>query len=435
MFGGIPEYVDCADRLDTYFGNCSEVRICVPIGSSSHDLFADSVADFNLRPVPIGDFYEMFIKGKCNVIAGASTAIAEMILRNEGYTGDYKLGETIFLKEPYSMVTREDDKKWSDFVNWVFRSLLAAEEQNITHNTASKFMTTTVFGEKYKDMFVNAIQAVGNYGDIYRRHMEDFVPRDNLKSNLLNNGSTGLHFAYPLGEPTESPDPIAGSTTHSITKKEGKLRCGIFDREGFGKEIVSTTARRWQGMDADYCYALSASLFEGSTNKVVFVHLANFADSFQALENGLVDVVAGVPLTLEGDVNETSTGKGYTFSIPYFYGDANGPLVQDNVSETPEGALSLVTREDDSQWSDFVFWVVSATFIAEEEYITQKISKDMVGVSAFGPSFVNMHRHTIGAVGNYGEIYSRNVESIVPRQGRNLLNSNPFGPQHWSFFG
>ena len=84
-------------------------------------------------------------------------------------------------------------------------------------------------------------------------------------------------------------------------------------------------------MDADYCYALSASLFEGDTNKVVFVNLTNSVDGFQALDNGLVDVVAGVPLTLEGDVNETSTGKGYTFSIPYFYGDGNSSLVQDNV--------------------------------------------------------------------------------------------------------
>jgi len=93
-----------------------------------------------------------------------------------------------------------------------------------------------------------------------------------------------------------------------------------------------------------------------------------------------------------------------------------------------------VTREDDSQWSDFVFWTISATFIAEEEYITQKMSDEMDGISVFGPSFVEMYRHAIGAVGNYGEIYSRHVESIEPRQGRNLLNTNPFGPQQVSFF-
>mmetsp|Transcript_6684 Transcript_6684/g.8738 ORF Transcript_6684/g.8738 Transcript_6684/m.8738 type:complete len:231 (-) Transcript_6684:48-740(-) len=229
------------------------------------------------------------------------------------------------------MVTREDDKQWSDFVNWVFRSLVAAEEQNITSSTASKFMTTTVFGDKYKDMFVNAIQSVGNYGDIYRRHMERIIPRDSLKPNMLNNGSTGLHFAHLLGNPNKSsPDPIAGSTMHSITKEEGKLRCGIFAREGFGMKYISTTGTRWQGMDADYCYALSASLFEGDIDKVVFVNLTNYADGFQALENGLVDVVAGVPLTLEGDVKEITTGKGYTFSIPYFYGDKSGTLLQDN---------------------------------------------------------------------------------------------------------
>ena len=41
------------------------------------------------------------------------------------------------------------------------------------------------------------------------------------------------------------------------------------------------------------------------------------------------------------------------------------------------------------------------------------------------------------AVGNYGEMYFRNVEdvNIHPRLGsRNMLNSMPFGPQHYPLY-
>mmetsp|Transcript_2794 Transcript_2794/g.4088 ORF Transcript_2794/g.4088 Transcript_2794/m.4088 type:complete len:121 (+) Transcript_2794:11-373(+) len=103
-------------------------------------------------------------------------------------------------------------------------------------------------------------------------------------------------------------------------------------------------------------------------------------------------------------------------------------------STTRDGAIALVTREDDPQWSDFVFWVVMGTFIAEDKLIAKEIFGDMVDVFAFGSNFKGMHRHAISAVGNYGEIYSRSVESIVPRKGRNLLNTNPFGPQLYSYF-
>lgn len=101
----------------------------------------------------------------------------------------------------------------------------------------------------------------------------------------------------------------------------------------------------------------------------------------------------------------------------------------------PSGNLALVTREDDPQWSDFVFWVVSATIIAEERFIVQSMHGDMEEAKVFGPSFRSMLRQVIQAVGNYGEIYDRSIGRLVPRQGRNLLNADPSGPQHFSFFG
>lgn len=96
-------------------------------------------------------------------------------------------------------------------------------------------------------------------------------------------------------------------------------------------------------------------------------------------------------------------------------------------------SIALVTREDDAQWSDFVFWIVSCTFFAEERAITKARSTDMPLVNFFGSNLTGMFQHAISAVGNYGEMFNRTVK--IPRQMRNKLNVNPFGPQQHSLFG
>ena len=96
-----------------------------------------------------------------------------------------------------------------------------------------------------------------------------------------------------------------------------------------------------------------------------------------------------------------------------------------------KGPLALMTREDDPQFSAFVFWIVSIIFAAEEEGYTQNDSNRLPSVNLFGPNFMNMFRHAINSVGNYGEIYERNAQSEIPRGGLNLLNVNLGGPQHY----
>lgn len=80
-------------------------------------------------------------------------------------------------------------------------------------------------------------------------------------------------------------------------------------------------------------------------------------------------------------------------------------------------------------------WVVSAIFYAEEEGITQSAATSMPVVNLFGPLYSRMFRDAIEAVGSYGEIYTRNAEDQIPRGGLNLLNVNPFGPQHYPYPG
>jgi len=92
---------------------------------------------------------------------------------------------------------------------------------------------------------------------------------------------------------------------------------------------------------------------------------------------------------------------------------------------------ALATSQNDEQWSAFVYWVVSCTFYAEEKGITKSRQNQMPIVESFGSDFSRMFRDAILAVGNYGEMYSRNVENVIPRNGRNMLNFDPVGPQHF----
>jgi len=98
--------------------------------------------------------------------------------------------------------------------------------------------------------------------------------------------------------------------------------------------------------------------------------------------------------------------------------------------------LAVVTREDDKQFTSYVFWVMSALFYAEEKGITKENANFMMPVvNLFGPLHRSIFRDAVGAVGSYAEIYDRNVASDIPRGGLNLLNKNLLGPQHYPLPG
>lgn len=90
-----------------------------------------------------------------------------------------------------SIGTRDDDPEWSDMVNWMVQSLLEAEKRGIGKKTAKNFPSTSVFGKEYRHIFQKVVAAIGNYGDLYARHLESILPRSG--SNLINtNRTSGL---------------------------------------------------------------------------------------------------------------------------------------------------------------------------------------------------------------------------------------------------
>ena len=141
----------------------------------------------NIVPIPVtqGQWSSIngLIDGICNVIQGEQYESPEVVVRYYGYEGPYAAGKNAFTKEPLAILTRDGDEEFADFVDSIVQSLLHAEAQNITMETADTFLQTGErFGDEYTDMFRNALGAVGNYAEIYDRHLEPLSSRLKINS-------------------------------------------------------------------------------------------------------------------------------------------------------------------------------------------------------------------------------------------------------------
>ena len=127
---------------------------------------------------------------------------------------DHMIMPEVISKEPLAPLVRHGDNQWKDIVTWVINGLIAAEENGITAANVLKMKETSnnpviqrMLGKSGdtgsylgldKDWLVRAIQAVGNYGEIYDRH---FGPSTKLNiprgvNKLWTKG--GLQYALPI---------------------------------------------------------------------------------------------------------------------------------------------------------------------------------------------------------------------------------------------
>jgi hypothetical protein len=204
------------------------------------------------------------------------------------------------------------------------------------------------------------------------------------------------------------------------------LICGVSSVEvELMNNVLNGTDESIVGLGADYCLALSASLFASDFDRVEIVELSSDDNWLEILDGGEVDVIAGAILDFGSHVtpsNETETGlSGLAFSQPYFYGNDDTNLFSQ--SKSPTSSRAMATSEHDADWSTFVFWVVAASFLAEENEITPNMYTEAPEVKFFGDQFEWMFRGPMLTGVNYGEMYLRNNDTLPPRAEKNLLNS------------
>ena len=139
------------------------------------------------------------------------------------------------------------------------------------------------------------------------------------------------------------------------------------------------------------------------------VSVAKLYDNFM---DGFCNVIAGEQF----DVAESALrGLGYDGNYQY------GLKVH---SKEP---LALVTRQGDAKWSDFVNWVLIGLISAEDRGISQQTADRIPSTEEFDRAFQNGIRNAVSAVGNYAEMYERNLESILPRPVPDRINNGNSG--------
>ena len=158
----------------------------------------------------------------------------------------------------------------------------------------------------------------------------------------------------------------------------------------------------------------------------------NLADYFHA--NGMKYEAVTIETNDEARQNYTSgrcdvyttDASGLAATRSTFSDPQNHIVLPEIISKEP---LGPATRQGDDQWSDIVTWVLNATITAEEKGITQanvdkmKSSKDpevlrLLGVEGSQGKELGLSNdwayNIIKSVGNYGEIFERNIGVNTP---------------------
>ena len=234
-----------------------------------------------------------------------------------GYSDSYEVYTDVLSKELISVVTRDGDSKWSDFVNHMVQSLMTAEELRLSNSNfaTTDFPSTDFFGSGYETIFQDAFAVVGSYDQLYNKHLQSLVPR--TTANRINLGNSAAMYAIPFGSLSKSTPAMTSSTIKAIIGN-GTIKVGVTTNAPLFSELDGNGDR--EGIDVDFAKAVAAALFGVvDAGNIEFVPLT-FANRFQALQDGVVDLLAMVTTnTMERDVKERTTKKGVTFSTTMYH--------------------------------------------------------------------------------------------------------------------
>lgn len=192
--------------------------ICVTGGSTTELNLADYFRTNNMtyRPVVTNSREQNQANldaGRCDVYTNerGGLAASRTALRNPD---DYIILPETISKEPAGPIVRRDDLRFRDIVAWTLRALIAAEEFGVTAANVRETAGGTTNPEIQRmlgrtgnfatslgvnaDWAVQAIAAVGNYGEIFERNLGagSRVNLDRGQNNLWSRG--GLMYVPPF---------------------------------------------------------------------------------------------------------------------------------------------------------------------------------------------------------------------------------------------
>ncbi|MCP4345829.1 MAG: amino acid ABC transporter substrate-binding protein [Desulfobacterales bacterium] len=169
--------------------------LCVLPGTTTELNAADYFRANGMKMTPVviennAELNKAFFAGRCDTITSDASQLAS-IRTVAPNPDDYMLLPEIISKEPLAPAVRHGDNQWMDIVNYTIFALINAEELGITSKNVDEMLKSKnpkimrflgvsegngkALGLDEKFAY-NIIKSVGNYGEIFERHVGAKTP-------------------------------------------------------------------------------------------------------------------------------------------------------------------------------------------------------------------------------------------------------------------
>jgi general L-amino acid transport system substrate-binding protein len=201
----------------THARELNGATVCVTSGTTNELNLTDWARANNVTIQPLvfdqnEETRNAYTAGRCDVYSTDASQLAG-IRSTQRDPSEHVILPEIISKEPLTPAVRHGDDQWFDIVRWTIFALIEAEELGVTQANVDEMLNSTnpnvrrLLGQTGdhgplmgldRRWAYNAIKAVGNYGEIYERHMGPNTPVGLPRgiNALWNQG--GLMYAPPI---------------------------------------------------------------------------------------------------------------------------------------------------------------------------------------------------------------------------------------------
>jgi general L-amino acid transport system substrate-binding protein len=203
--------VDSAEQLDG-------ATVCVNAGTTTELNLADYFRARKMRYTPVvfeksDEVLAAYQAGRCDAYTTDQSGLYAQRLKLRDRNAHTILPDVIS-KEPLGPVVRQGDDPWFDIVRWTVFALIDAEELGVRQTNVDEMRTASadprirrLLGAEGRaganmgldaEWALRAIRQVGNYGELFDRHLGKGSPLmiDRGMNRLWNKG--GLLYAPPI---------------------------------------------------------------------------------------------------------------------------------------------------------------------------------------------------------------------------------------------
>lgn len=193
--------------------------VCVQSGTTTEKNLTDYSRANNLGIKPV--VFEKveaatgaYFAGRCQAYTTDASGLASVRNKEAKNPADHIILPELISKEPLGPSVRRGDDEWFAIVKWVVFGLIEAEEYGITQANVDQMLNTSqdpvvlrILGKSEdtgkllgleRNWMVNALKAVGNYGEIFERNVGPKTPLalPRGSNNLWSKG--GFMYAPPV---------------------------------------------------------------------------------------------------------------------------------------------------------------------------------------------------------------------------------------------